>query len=279
VKKADAKEEASKASDQADNRDEGANPLAEQAAKLAPNLSSSLSAQLLQKAAELRADKLTPQDIERFKQAAQALAKDLPKLANSPEFQRAAEQLARQVSPEQIEAVARQIMANEKIRDEIRAATRLLSENQEARDMISGLSSQLGEMRRRMREQGLEAKFNQLQRGLGSGPASSSPGSNPGSQTVGQTGFRQTALQRQWPGGANQKGSSVTRAGAVEGAGRDEPLYVRTKPGAAPVRVPYSSAYPQYRRQAEGSVERSQVPRRLRSMVRNYFDAINPNVR
>jgi len=37
------------------------------------------------------------------------------------------------------------------------------------------------------------------------------------------------------------------------------------------------SFYTQYRREAERSVERSQVPPRMRSVVRSYFDRINPD--
>jgi hypothetical protein len=262
------------------------NPVAEQIAGHAARLNPDLSAQLLKKAAELRADKLTAQDIERFKQAAQAFAKDLPKIANSPEFQRAVEQLARQVSPEQIEAVAKQLMANEKLRDELKAAARLLAENQEAKAMISGLGSQLQGMRQRLSEQGLDEKLRRVQQDLGAGrggPASGATGRSWGNGQPGlrgplpaQPGNRNTLST----GGPNQRGSgSVARAGSLQDAGHDDPLYLRTKPGAAPVRVPYSAAYPQYRRQAEASVERSQVPRQLRSLVRNYFDAINPDGR
>jgi hypothetical protein len=262
------------------------NPLAEQIAGQAARLNPDLSAQLLKKAAELRADKLTAQDIERFKQAAQAFAKDLPKIANSPEFQRAVEQLARQVSPEQIEAVAKQLMANEKLRDELKAAARLLAENQEAKAMISGLGSQLQGMRQRLSEQGLDEKLRRVQQDLGAGRGGPASGATGRSWGNGQQGLRGPLAAQ--PGnrntlsgsGPNQRASgSVTRQGSLQDAGHDDPLYLRTRPGAAPVRVPYSAAYPQYRRQAEASVERSQVPRRLRSLVRNYFDAINPDGR
>ena len=50
-----------------------------------------------------------------------------------------------------------------------------------------------------------------------------------------------------------------------------------TPSGSAPARVPYSAAYPGYRRDAERSVQRSQIPPRMRALVRNYFDAINPD--
>ncbi len=56
-----------------------------------------------------------------------------------------------------------------------------------------------------------------------------------------------------------------------------EYLFLQAKPGAGAARTPYSSAYPQYRREAERSVERSQVPQHMRSVIRKYFDAINPD--
>src|SRR5207248_6639052 len=60
------------------------------------------------------------------------------------------------------------------------------------------------------------------------------------------------------------------------GAG-GEFLYLKSPAGRGASRAPYTSAYPQYRREAERSVERTQVPPRLRSVVKNYFDAINPD--
>ncbi|HEY9231062.1 MAG TPA: hypothetical protein VIS78_02920, partial [Blastocatellia bacterium] len=54
-------------------------------------------------------------------------------------------------------------------------------------------------------------------------------------------------------------------------------LYLKSPASRGVSRAPYTSAYPQYRREAERSVERSQVPQRLRSVVKSYFDAINPD--
>jgi hypothetical protein len=62
------------------------------------------------------------------------------------------------------------------------------------------------------------------------------------------------------------------------GAG-GEYLYLQARPGTGASRSTYGSAYPQYRREAERSVERSQVPLRMRSVVRDYFDAINPDAK
>ena len=66
-------------------------------------------------------------------------------------------------------------------------------------------------------------------------------------------------------------------SGNLQRGSNGEYLYLQTQAGAGAARAPYSTAYPQYRREAERSVERSQVPAHMRSMVRSYFDAINPD--
>jgi hypothetical protein len=64
--------------------------------------------------------------------------------------------------------------------------------------------------------------------------------------------------------------------GKLQQGSRGEYLYLQSKAGTGAARAPYSAAYPQYRREAERSVQRTQVPPNLRSVVRRYFDAINP---
>ena len=73
------------------------------------------------------------------------------------------------------------------------------------------------------------------------------------------------------------KGQETKLSGNLQRGSGGEYLYLQSKAGAGAARAPYSSAYPQYRREAERSVERSQVPPRMRSVVRSYFDAINPD--
>ncbi|HST24012.1 MAG TPA: hypothetical protein VLR90_23110, partial [Blastocatellia bacterium] len=73
------------------------------------------------------------------------------------------------------------------------------------------------------------------------------------------------------------QGRETKISGNVQRGNGGEYLYLKSKAGAGATRAPYSSAYPQYRREAERSVERSQVPPRMRSLVRSYFDAINPD--
>jgi len=75
------------------------------------------------------------------------------------------------------------------------------------------------------------------------------------------------------------QGKETQLGGKLTNKPGGEYIYSGAKPGAGALRVPYSSAYPQYRRQAERTVERSQVPSQMRSMVRNYFDAINPDAK
>jgi hypothetical protein len=73
------------------------------------------------------------------------------------------------------------------------------------------------------------------------------------------------------------QGKEARINGQLQNRAGGDYVFSGVKPGAGAVRVPYSSAYPQYRRQAERTVERSQVPTQMRSMIRSYFDAINPN--
>ena len=72
-------------------------------------------------------------------------------------------------------------------------------------------------------------------------------------------------------------GREVRPGGTIQRKPGGEYLFLQAKPGAGAARAPYSSAYPQYRREAERSVERSQVPQHMRSVIRKYFDAINPD--
>jgi hypothetical protein len=99
--------------------------MAEQAAKALPQMSQ----ELLKKAAELRAGQLTPEDVKRLAQAAEFLARDLDKIAQSKELQQALEQMARQINPEQLEQVARQLMNQEQLKRELEAAARLMMQN------------------------------------------------------------------------------------------------------------------------------------------------------
>ena len=72
-------------------------------------------------------------------------------------------------------------------------------------------------------------------------------------------------------------GREVRPGGTIQRKPGGEYLFLQAKPGVGAARAPYSSAYPQYRREAERSVERSQVPQHMRSVIRKYFDAINPD--
>lgn len=222
----------------------------EQAAKLAPKLSE----QLLQKASELRADQLKAEDIARIKQAAEALLGDLSNIQNSEELRRAFEQLARRVDPAQLEQVARQLMSQEKVRDELIAAMRLLTENRQAREMIAGFARRAAE----------------------AGARSSRQGSEPSGATadLGSLEARQPDSRRPLP---SPSGKRLKPEATTRGTSPAEFVYAKPKAGEAVARVPYTAAYPSYRRQAERSVERGQVPPHLRSLVKTYFDSINPD--
>ncbi|HXG93530.1 MAG TPA: hypothetical protein VNN73_14370 [Blastocatellia bacterium] len=235
--------------------------MAEQAAKALPQMSEAL----MQKAAELRAGQLSAEDIRALQQAAEFLARDLSKLAESKEFQAAVEQLAQQVTPEQIEQVARELMKNEQLKRELEATARMLMQNQQAKQMVAGLAQQLAEIRDKMR-----------------GKQDSESISEGDSRGGKNRGGREGTNSRDQPepsesGRLTEQGKEIRIDGKLQRKNGGEYLYLQTKPSEGAARAPYSSAYPQYRREAERSVQRSQIPPHMRSVVRRYFDAINPD--
>lgn len=234
--------------------DEMSKLMAEQAAK-------ALSNQLLKKAEQLRTGDISLEDIKKLQQAAENLARDLAPIAQSKEFQQALEQLAQKVNPEQLEKVARELMKNEQLKKELEAAARMLAENRQVKELVAGLRQKFGDKQKP--GEGKELARNQSSGqgdGKGKGGGDKKLEMNaPGEQLKGQGKEKKLAGQMQKkPGG--------------------EYLFLQARPGAGAVRAPYSSAYPQYRREAERAVERSRVPAHLRSLVRNYFDVINPDV-
>ncbi|HEU4386946.1 MAG TPA: hypothetical protein VFV34_04050, partial [Blastocatellia bacterium] len=251
-----------------------------EAAKAAPQL----SAQLLKKAAELRANKLSEADIKQLAQAAKDLSRDLEKLASSKELQQAAEQVARSIDPAQIEQLARELANQEDLRRELQAAARLMTENREARDTIAGFAQQAAEIGERFEQSaGRSGAGRETDRGgFGkNGSRSGQPGSSglSGTDAAGPSSqkINSTASARD---DARADGLAAARSGGLLRANeKEEKLYVKPTGGVVAARVPYSTAYPGYRREAERSVERTQVPARLRSLVQTYFDSINPDVR
>lgn len=227
--------------------------MAEQAAK-------ALSNQLLKKAEQLRAGQLNPEDIKKLQQSAENLARDLAPIAQSKEFQQALEQLAQKVNPEQLEQVARELMKNEQLKRELEATARMLAENRQVKEMVAGLAQKFdGRQRGEAKEQARNQSSGQ---GEGTGKGS------------GDKNLEMNAPREQLKG----QGKEQKLAGRMQKKPGGEYLFLQARPGAGAARAPYSSAYPQYRREAERAVERSRVPAHLRSLVRNYFDVINPDV-
>lgn len=227
--------------------------MAEQAAK-------ALSNQLLKKAEQLRAGQLNPEDIKKLQQSAENLARDLAPIAQSKEFQQALEQLAQKINPEQLEQVARELMKNEQLKRELEATARMLAENRQVKEMVAGLAQKFdGRQRGEAKEQARNQSSGQ---GEGTGKGS------------GDKKLEMNAPREQLKG----QGKEQKLAGRMQKKPGGEYLFLQARPGAGAVRAPYSSAYPQYRREAERAVERSRVPAHLRSLVRNYFDVINPDV-
>ena len=244
--------------------------LAQQAAKAMPKI----SAELLKKAAELRANELSPQDIEKLRKAAEALAGDLTQIAQSKELQKALQEMARQARPEQIEQVARELGNQEKLKQELEASARLLSENQQAKDLVAGLAGELAnkqrEGRRNENNPPVDGKSDTRNQQLRKGDQRSG-----GDRTSGGGGPERMETGERIAG----RGQETSIKGKLQRRAGGEYLYLQSKAGVGAARAPYSSVYPQYRREAERSVQRSQVPPNLRSVVRKYFDAINPDAK
>ncbi|HKG22544.1 MAG TPA: hypothetical protein VKC34_11640 [Blastocatellia bacterium] len=246
-----------------------ASAVTEQAAKALP----SLSEQLLKKAEQLRSGELKAEDIQQLRQAAEFLARDLSQIAQSKELQQAVEQMARQINPEQLEQVARQLLSQEKVRKELEAAARLLAQNRQVKEFVAGLERNFN------RGQKPGPPDNPGRDGGGERGSEAGRGNGPG-QNGGGAGNREPGSRAQSPAAGDSskaKGRETRVAGTLDRKPGGEYLFLQTKPGIGAARLPYSSAYPQYRRQAERSVERSNVPPHMRSVVRSYFDAINPD--
>ncbi|HKS39987.1 MAG TPA: hypothetical protein VJX74_05185 [Blastocatellia bacterium] len=254
--------------------------MAEQAAKALPNM----SAELLKRAAELRAGQIKPEDLKGLQQAAQFLANDLTKLAQSKELQQAAMELAKQITPEQLEQFARALGNQEQLKRELEAAARLILQNQEAKAMVAGMAQKFAKLGEQFggRERG-ESRNRQQgnnQSGEPSGNGAAGGGKADADARRGREFTRMSGGLTERTDGAiarTGQGRETKISGNVQRGNGGEYLYLKSKAGAGATRAPYSSAYPQYRREAERSVERSQVPPRMRSVVRSYFDAINPD--
>jgi hypothetical protein len=254
--------------------------MAEQTAKALP----SMSAELLKKAAELRSGKLTADDLKGLQKAAEMLARDLPKLAQSKELQQAAEQLAKQITPEQLEALARSLGNVEQLKQELEAAARLMMQNQEAKSMVAGMAQKFAKLGEEFsgRNRGEPRTERQENSGTGNQPGNETGGRARG----GENDARRREFERLSGGLTSRTDGGIVRSGAgketkltgnVQRGSNGEYLYLKSQAGSGAARAPYSSAYPQYRRAAERSVERSKVPAHMRSVVRSYFDAINPD--
>jgi len=247
-----------------------------------------ISQDLLKKAAEMRANNLTAADIEQVRKAAEGLlkdlsAKDLTNLANSKEIQQTLEQLARRIDPQQMEQLARQLLSQKEIRDELQAVGKLLLENRQAKETIAGFADKAREIAEEFKKQGYKPGSPPDAKPLDlSGQAADRAGDGSPS-TYGQAKSNTTrVLPRGEPlkrmGQSGEVPSPRIKSGNISDLKQEgEPIYGRPNPRSAPARVPYSTAYPGYRREAERSVQRSQVPPRLRTLIRNYFDAINPD--
>jgi hypothetical protein len=242
--------------------------LSNQAAKALPRI----SAELLKKAAQLRDKQLTPSDIEKLRNAAESLSKDLAKIGQSEELQKALKEMAREVKPEQVEEVARQLESQENLKKELEGAARLLSENRQARETVAGLA---GQFARERNQGGDNPATGQRARTKADGSGGNDTSANSRTDSVAKPKSGDDTRLREETG----QGRKAIVGGKLQQRPGGEYLYLQTKAGTGSSRVEYSSAYPQYRREAERSISRSQVPPGMRSVVRKYFDAINPEAK
>jgi hypothetical protein len=283
----DANNQSKEGEKEPEQKQDAANPIT---GAIAQQTTKALSEQLLKKAEELKAGKMSAEDIKRLALSASQLAKDLAPIAQSKEFQKSLEELAKQINPQQLEQIARDLMKDEKLQRELRAAAKLLWENRQVKDMVAGLTKTAAEIEADMGERGGEKSDLRPPDGLlnqQSEPITFERKANTGGQQKGSTG--QGTPQKGAAGQGTQmsrveserklagQGKEAKISGQMQNRQGGDYVYSGAKPGTGAARIPYSSAYPQYRRQAEKSVERSQVPKHMRSMIRNYFDAINPN--
>jgi hypothetical protein len=264
---------------------EANNPLANLAAEQAGKMLPQLSQELLKKAAELRDGKLSPDDIKRLQQSAELVARDLSKIAQSKEMQQMAEQLAKQITPEQIEQFARALGNQEELKRELQAAARLMMENQQAKSMVAGMAQNLAkwgeQFERRNPDAARERQSNGDAADQRQGKARDGRGTlNAKDEMAGRDIMRAAGgltEKSEGPRKPTGQGRDARLSGNPQRGAGGEFLYLKSPAGHGASRAPYTSAYPQYRREAERSVERSQVPQQLRSVVKSYFDAINPD--
>jgi len=262
-----------------------ANPLTNLAADQAGKMLPQLSEELLKKAAELRDGKLSPDDIKRLQQSAELVARDFSKIAQSKEMQQMAEQLAKQITPEQLEQFARALGNQEQLKRELQAAARLMMENQQAKSMVAGMAQNLAKWGEQFdRRDANQAGNRQPNGGEADQPQANNRSGrgtpNPEDERAGREIMRAAgglSEKTDGPRGRTGQGRDARLSGNPQRGAGGEFLYLKSPAGKGASRAPYTSAYPQYRREAERSVERSQVPPRLRSVVKSYFDAINPD--
>jgi hypothetical protein len=216
----------------------------------------------------MKSGQLSERDIKQLIDATKALSKDLEKIAQSKELRESLEELAKKVNPEQLEQVARELEKNEDLKRELIAATRLMRENQKAKEAVAGLT----ELARSAKEE-MAAKSGPQRAGQTSaGPRDGTRGSGR-ENAASSPGLTGTDVRQELSG----KGKATIARGKVSRGDGGEYLYVQSRLPSGVARAPYSNAYPQYRREAEQFVQRTTVPPAMRSMVRDYFNAINPN--
>src|SRR5262249_24391514 len=155
---------------------------------------------------------------------------------------------------------ARELAKQEDLKRELEATARMLAENQQARELITGLAQAAKYLKQQFRSD-LESQAARAQSVRG---GQSSDGQGKGGKDSDARG--RTLAANQPAISFSGAGRDVRASGKLNREGQGHYLFLETRPGTSPARVPYSSAYPQYRREAERFVDRSQIPANMKTM-------------
>jgi RNA polymerase-interacting CarD/CdnL/TRCF family regulator len=209
-----------------------------------------------------------------LRDAARQLGGELEGLENTEELEAALEALAEgDMSADELEQLARALEDLEAASAEHEAAEHLRAANRAAKQQVAGRGP--GE-----RESNDKA-------GPFAGRGSTNDRTDQEYETESQPSTMESTRDRPDTRGEYEarneserlgaQGASARVRGNLQRGAKQTTLFVQAAPGRAPTMAPYQEAYPRYRRSAERSIERSNVPPERRGVVRDYFDAINPD--
>src|SRR5437588_9720341 len=146
-----------------------------------------------------------------------------------------------------------------------------MMENQQAKSMVAGMAQNLAKWGEQFDRRDRKGTGN---RQPNDGPPDQQQGNlrngrgtpNPEDERAGRALVRAAGGLTEKTAGPRQptgQGRDTRLSGNPQRGAGGEFLYLKSPAGRGVSRAPYTSAYPQYRREAERSVERTQVPPRL----------------